>query len=107
MQQSSRFTPVRRTPARGSKRKRTMLEESESMDEYDTKASCKGDIEFVEVCPQGKFVKLRNKGDKVCRLQVLCKLKNNLKINLMKLTSKIVLQNVTNSYFVLYCRKPL
>jgi hypothetical protein len=25
----------------------------------------------------------------------------------MKLTSKIVLQNVTNSYFVLYCRKPL
>jgi len=39
--------------------------ESEDLDEYDTKASSSGDIEFIDACPQGKFVKLRNKGTKV------------------------------------------
>lgn len=60
----SRFTPSRGTPLRGLKRKRTMME-SEDLDEYDTKASSSGDIEFIDACPQGKYVKLRNKGTKV------------------------------------------
>lgn len=59
-----RYTPSRGTPLRGMKRKRTMME-SEDLDEYDTKASSNGDIEFIDSCPQGKYVKLRNKGTKV------------------------------------------
>ncbi|XP_065333393.1 lamin-C-like isoform X1 [Cloeon dipterum] len=61
--QQARFTPSRATPVRLGKRKRTMME-SEDIDEYDTKASATGDVEFIEACPQGRFVKLRNKGDK-------------------------------------------
>ncbi|XP_059490217.1 lamin Dm0-like [Neocloeon triangulifer] len=61
--QQARFTPSRGTPVRGGKRKRTMME-SEELDEYDTKASATGDVEFIDVCPQGRYVKLRNKGNK-------------------------------------------
>jgi hypothetical protein len=42
--------------------------ESEDLNEYDTKASSSGDIEFIDACPQGKFVKFqvekqRHKGE--------------------------------------------
>jgi D-serine deaminase-like pyridoxal phosphate-dependent protein len=68
-------TPSRGTPLRGAKRKRTMME-SEDLDEYDTKASSSGDIEFIDACPQGKFVKLRNKGTKVSFQSNITKVKN-------------------------------
>jgi hypothetical protein len=73
--QHSRYTPSRGTPLRGAKRKRTMME-SEDLDEYDTKASSSGDIEFIDACPQGKFVKLRNKGTKVSFQSHIIKVKN-------------------------------
>ncbi|KAG8235807.1 hypothetical protein J437_LFUL014746 [Ladona fulva] len=63
----SRSTPVSRyTPVRGSKRKRTFLEESEetSASDFSVSSQAKGDIEISETCPQGKFVKLHNKGNK-------------------------------------------
>ncbi|CAG2069194.1 unnamed protein product, partial [Timema podura] len=68
---SSQFqqqTPIRRgTPQRGAKRKRTTLEESASLSESNYRVSSKatGDIEIIEVCSEGKFVKLHNKGNKV------------------------------------------
>nr|CAD7589359.1 unnamed protein product [Timema genevievae] len=67
---SSQFqqqTPIRRgTPQRGAKRKRTTLEESASLSESNYRVSSKatGDIEIIEVCSEGKFVKLHNKGNK-------------------------------------------
>ncbi|KAJ9584207.1 hypothetical protein L9F63_021442 [Diploptera punctata] len=63
---SMRATPIRRTPVRGGKRKRTTLEESEesSMSNYHVTSHAKGDIEISDVCPDGKFVKLHNKGNK-------------------------------------------
>ncbi|XP_059610042.1 lamin Dm0-like [Phlebotomus argentipes] len=59
---------TRRTPQRqggpAMKRKRTYLEESDerSWNDFSVTASAKGDIEIVEADPEGKFVKLRNKG---------------------------------------------
>uniref|UniRef100_A0A182N2S1 Lamin n=1 Tax=Anopheles dirus TaxID=7168 RepID=A0A182N2S1_9DIPT len=63
----SRSGMVRRTPSRAAaKRKRTVLEESDerSVSDYSVTASAKGDMEIVEVDPEGKFVKLHNKSTK-------------------------------------------
>lgn len=62
----SRATPSRATPIRGGKRKRTLLEESEerSTSEYSVTGSAKGDIEITEAEPEGRYVKLLNKGNK-------------------------------------------
>ncbi|KAK0168691.1 hypothetical protein PV327_002467 [Microctonus hyperodae] len=61
-----RSTPSRHTPVRGGKRKRTLLEESEerSSSDYSVCATAKGDIEVNEADPQGRYVKLTNKGGK-------------------------------------------
>ncbi|XP_008554524.1 lamin-C isoform X2 [Microplitis demolitor] len=63
---SSRSTPSRYTPVRGGKRKRTLMEESEerSTSDYSVLSSARGDIEITEADPQGRFVKLTNKGNK-------------------------------------------
>ncbi|KAL3270633.1 hypothetical protein HHI36_021165 [Cryptolaemus montrouzieri] len=56
----------RATPLRaGSKRKRTLLEESQdmSLSDYSINKSSKGDVEVHEVDPDGKFVKLFNKSN--------------------------------------------
>lgn len=62
---SGRATPAGRgTPARGGKRKRTLIEEEEhSASDYSVLSTAKGDVEIQESCPEGKFVKLFNKGD--------------------------------------------
>lgn len=59
-------TPSRRTPTRALKRKRTMLEESSSysLSDFLTTTSAVGDVEIVEVEPEGKFIRLNNKGEK-------------------------------------------
>lgn len=65
----SRATPLgRRTPTRiGGKRKRTVVEESEerALNDFSVTGSAKGDVEIIEADPEGKFVKLHNKGSKV------------------------------------------
>ncbi|XP_020289513.1 lamin-C-like isoform X2 [Pseudomyrmex gracilis] len=63
---SARTTPSRHTPLRGAKRKRTLLEESEerSSSDYSVISTAKGDVEITEADPQGRFVKLTNKGNK-------------------------------------------
>lgn len=63
----SRATPSRQTPVRGGKRKRTLLEESEerSTSDYSVSVSARGDVEITEAEPQGRYVKLTNKGNKV------------------------------------------
>ncbi|XP_045466240.1 lamin Dm0-like isoform X2 [Harmonia axyridis] len=56
----------RSTPFRaGSKRKRTLLEESQdsSVSDYSINKTSNGDIEVKEVDPEGKFVKLFNKSN--------------------------------------------
>ena len=58
---------ARRTPLRGGlKRKRAAFDEY-ALDEvaYESNARSNGDVEIVEDDPEGKFVKLRNKSDKV------------------------------------------
>lgn len=62
---SGRATPAGRgTPARGGKRKRTLLDEEEhSVSDYSVLSTAKGDVEITESCPEGKFVKLLNKGE--------------------------------------------
>uniref|UniRef100_A0A1B0CDW5 Nuclear envelope protein n=2 Tax=Lutzomyia longipalpis TaxID=7200 RepID=A0A1B0CDW5_LUTLO len=62
----TRRTPSRQGPQPGAKRKRTYLEESEerNWNDFSVTASAKGDIEIVEADPDGKFVKLRNKGNR-------------------------------------------
>uniref|UniRef100_A0A182PMW4 Lamin n=1 Tax=Anopheles epiroticus TaxID=199890 RepID=A0A182PMW4_9DIPT len=63
----SRSGVVRRTPSRAAaKRKRTVLEESDerSVSDYSVTSSAKGDIEIVDVDPEGKYVKLHNKSGK-------------------------------------------
>jgi len=64
---TGRVTPSRHTPLRGGKRKRTLLEESEerSSSDYSVTGTARGDIEITEADPQGRFVKLTNKGNKV------------------------------------------
>lgn len=62
---AGRSTPVQfRTPSRAGKRKRTILEDDEQSN-YSVSSSAKGDIEISEVDPEGKFVKLTNRGSKV------------------------------------------
>ncbi|XP_050354737.1 lamin-C-like [Nymphalis io] len=61
-----RITPGRRaTPLRAA-RKRTLLDESEerSLQDFRVTSSAKGDLEVAEACPDGSFVKIRNKGKK-------------------------------------------
>ncbi|CAF4795428.1 unnamed protein product [Pieris macdunnoughi] len=63
---SGRITPGRRaTPLRAA-RKRTLLDESEerSLQDFSVTSSAKGDLEVAEACPEGSFVKIRNKGKK-------------------------------------------
>lgn len=65
-----RGTPVgsRMTPTRaGAKRKRTVLEESEerSISDWSVTASAKGEVEISDADPEGKYIKLHNKGQKV------------------------------------------
>lgn len=54
----------------GGKRRRTVLDESEdrSVADYSITASAKGDVEIVEFDAEGKFIKLRNKGNKEVHL---------------------------------------
>lgn len=61
-----RGTPIRRTPVRGIKRKRTVVIESEKKSSKDCQvlASAKGDVEIQDHCSDGKFVTLYNKGTK-------------------------------------------
>ncbi|XP_012254254.1 lamin-C-like isoform X2 [Athalia rosae] len=61
-----RSTPSRNTPLRGGKRKRTLLEESEerSSSDYSVSGKARGDIEITDADPQGRYVKLTNKGSK-------------------------------------------
>ncbi|XP_034948539.1 lamin Dm0-like isoform X2 [Chelonus insularis] len=63
---TGRSTPSRHTPIRGGKRKRTLMEESEerSSSDYSVVASTKSDVEISETDPQGRYVKLTNKGNK-------------------------------------------
>ncbi|XP_063225529.1 lamin Dm0-like [Bacillus rossius redtenbacheri] len=64
----SRSTPSRMTPLRGTKRKRTTLESSEtetsSASDFSEKSHATGDVVISEVCPEGKFVKIHNTGNK-------------------------------------------
>jgi len=53
----------RATPLRATK-KRRFEEETESSAEYDSNSVVKGDIEICEDSPEGKFIRLRNNGDK-------------------------------------------
>ncbi len=59
----------RRTPLRGGlKRKRATFDEyslEESSSAYESNAISNGDVEISEDDPEGKFIKLHNKGDKV------------------------------------------
>ncbi|XP_014356572.2 lamin-C [Papilio machaon] len=62
---SGRATPGRRgTPLRA--RKRTLLDETEerSLQDFSVTSTAKGDLEICEACPNGSFVKIRNKGKK-------------------------------------------
>lgn len=60
-----RSTPAQfRTPSRaGQKRKRTVMEDEETAN-FSMNSSAKGDIEVSEICTEGKFVKLLNRGGK-------------------------------------------
>lgn len=63
---SGRATPAGRgTPSRAGKRKRTFLDETDEIStaDYSVLSASKGDVEIQESCPEGKFVKLFNKGD--------------------------------------------
>lgn len=67
VQQAVRSGSARRTPVRsGAKRKRTLLDESQeaTMNDYSINSSSKGDVEVAEADPEGKFVKIYNKGGK-------------------------------------------
>jgi lamin B len=58
---------LRRTPLRGEKRKRAHFEEFSAEDSnfaYETTANVSGDVEILEDDPEGKYVKIHNKGDK-------------------------------------------
>lgn len=61
---SSAETPARRTPQRGFKRKRQVIEEEFKKSAFQSTARSVGDIDIVEDCPEGKFVKLFNKSEK-------------------------------------------
>lgn len=71
---SGRVTPSINSPSTrlsvgpSSKRKRTTIDESEerSLSDFSVTSSAKGDVEITDFDAEGKFVKLFNKGDKVC-----------------------------------------
>ncbi|KAK4299806.1 hypothetical protein Pmani_027949 [Petrolisthes manimaculis] len=62
----TRETPIRRTPLRAGKRKRGIAraEEEVTRSAFRSSARATGDLEIEEDCPEGKFVKLRNKSQK-------------------------------------------
>lgn len=62
---STRATPSRRTPSGAVKRKRAMVDESEdrSVSDFYVSASAKGNVEIKEIDPEGKYVKIYNKGN--------------------------------------------
>lgn len=63
---SGRATPAGRgTPSRAGKRKRTFLDETDEVQtaDFSVLSAAKGDVEIQESCPEGKYVKLFNKGD--------------------------------------------
>lgn len=63
---SGRATPAGRgTPSRAGKRKRTFLDETDEVStaDFSVLSASKGDVEIQESCPEGKYVKLFNKGD--------------------------------------------
>lgn len=64
---SGRATPAggRATPSRGGKRKRHFLDETDEVStaDFSVLSASKGDVEIQESCPEGKYVKLFNKGD--------------------------------------------
>ncbi|KAM8717209.1 hypothetical protein ACLKA7_003989 [Drosophila subpalustris] len=62
---STRATPSRRTPSGALKRKRAVVDESEdrSVSDFYVSASAKGNVEIKEIDPEGKYVKLHNKGN--------------------------------------------
>lgn len=66
---SGRATPstTQRTPSRAGNKRKRIVEESEerSLADYSVTSSAKGDVEIVDADPEGKFVKLLNKGSKV------------------------------------------
>lgn len=65
--QSRGSSAARRTPVRaGGKRKRTLLEESSetSLSDYSVTSQAKGDVEVADVCADGRYVRLHNKGNK-------------------------------------------
>ncbi|XP_030380445.1 lamin Dm0 [Scaptodrosophila lebanonensis] len=61
---STRSTPSRRLGSVAHKRKRAVVEESEdrSVSDFYVSASATGNVEIKEIDPEGKFVKLYNKG---------------------------------------------
>ncbi|KAH8246513.1 hypothetical protein KR038_007939 [Drosophila bunnanda] len=59
---STRATPSRRTPSGAVKRKRVEEAEDRSFSDFYVSASAKGNVEIKEIDPEGKFVKLYNKG---------------------------------------------
>lgn len=61
---SSGGTPRTGLGIGGGKRKRTLVEDSSEHVDIETTKSCKGDIEVLEVDPQGRFIKLHNKSNK-------------------------------------------
>ena len=64
----SRATPS--TAGRAGKRKRMVLESEEaSTSGFAVANTCHGDVEIVDECAAGKFVKLRNKSNKEVRAQ--------------------------------------
>lgn len=63
---SGRATPAGRgTPSRAGKRKRTFLDETDEITtaDFSVLSASKGDVEIQESCPEGKYVKLFNKGE--------------------------------------------
>ena len=64
---SSRATP---STGRAGKRKRMVLESEEaSTSGFAVANTCHGDVEIVDECAEGKFVKLRNKSNKEVRVK--------------------------------------
>lgn len=63
MEAAHRGTPVRKTPIRSTKRKRTVHESDEkSSSNIQISQSAKSDVEIVDHDREGKFIKIHNKG---------------------------------------------
>lgn len=61
---AGRSTPIHfRTPSRAGKRKRAVFEDEDETN-FSVTSSAKGEVEINEVDPEGKFVKLLNRGNK-------------------------------------------